>query len=303
LIAAMGRDVRRHPPARPVPDRRGPVARRLVLVLLLCAVCPAGARAQPAPDEPIVARVTIADPADLARFLGLGLDVLETREGSDLFVLTTAAELDRLRADGWTIRIDADRTLRLRQQQQQQRQRSAPAPPQTQLFVGGYRTVSEIRDFLEDRATRYPDLAELIVYGESWERVMGGPLAGHDLLALRLANRQRTDARPTLFVMATIHAREIATAELAMQLVDHLLAGYGADADATWLLDEHTIVVVPLVNPDGRVLADQGYLQRKNTDTSHGSCGIPSIGVDLNRNAGFKWGTVDRPTLSPCAQT
>src|SRR6185503_13100673 len=77
----------------------------------------------------------------------------------------------------------------------------------------------------------------------------------------------------------------------------------GIDGDATWLLDEHLIVVVPVANPDGRVLAEQGYLQRKNTDTSHGSCGVPRIGVDLNRNADFKWGVVNGPTESPCGET
>ena len=103
--------------------------------------------------------------------------------------------------------------------------------------------------------------------------------------------------------MAAIHARELSTSELALRFVDHLLESYGVDGDATWLLDEHLIVVVPVANPDGRVLAEQGYLQRKNTDTSHGSCAVPRIGVDLNRNADFKWGVVNKPTESPCGET
>jgi murein tripeptide amidase MpaA len=253
-------------------------------------------------DPPVVARVTITSPAELERFVGLGLDMLEMREGNDLFILTTATEVDRLRADGWVIAIDPQQTQTIQQQQHQQQQLSPQVSPQG--FMGGYRTVPEMRALLDAAAAQYPDLAEVFVYGESWERLTGGPTAGHDLFGIRLTNRSRPGPKPTLFLMAAIHARELTTSELALRLIDHLLAGYGEDGDATWLLDEHLIVVVPVVNPDGRVIAEQGYLQRKNTDTTQGpTCTIPSIGVDLNRNADFRWGTVNRPTQSPCSET
>ncbi len=69
-------------------------------------------------------------------------------------------------------------------------------------------------------------------------------------------------------------------------------------------MDRGDVVVVPVVNPDGRVLAELGYLQRKNTDGSYGGgCGVPNIGVDLNRNNDFKWGTVNKPSESKCSET
>ena len=254
-----------------------------------------------APDEPLIARVTIRTPADVARFASLGLDLLEAREGDDLFILTTQAEVDRLKADGWSVVVDPDHTQRLRQQQQEQRQRAAT---QVQpLFMGGYRTVVEVRAALDDAATQHPDLAEVFVYGASWERLMGGASAGHDLFGIRLTNRKRPGPKPTFFLMSAIHARELSTPELALRFVDHLLGRYGIDADVTWLLDAHLVVVVPIVNPDGHVLAEQGYLQRKNTDTSHGHCTVPNIGVDLNRNSTFRWGVVNGPSESPCAET
>jgi hypothetical protein len=272
----------------------------MVALVLLGSVL---AFAQQAAEPPVVARVTITSEAELERFVSLGLDLLEMREGDDVFVLTTATGVDRLRADGWTIAIDATQTRTI-QQQQPQLQRAPQVLQQPQGFLGGYRTVPEMRAALDAAAAQHPDLAEVFVYGSSWERVTGGPTAGHDLFGIALTNRRRPGPKPTLFLMAAIHARELATSELALRFVDHLLRGHGEDGDATWLLDEHLIVVVPVANPDGRVLAEQGYLQRKNTDTSHGpGCPVPTIGVDLNRNADFKWGTVNRPTQSPCSET
>jgi subtilase family serine protease len=278
---------------------------RLCRAALVVMLIGSGAAAQSPANDPVVARVTITAPADLPRFMALGLDMLEMRDGNDLFILTTSIEVDRLRADGWTIRVDLDQTSMLERQRQEQRQRRTRPrlQPQPELFMGSYRTVGEMRATLDDHASQYPNLAEVFVYGSSWERITGGPAAGHDLFGIKLTNRQRPGPKPTLFFMAAIHARELSTSELALRFVDHLLSGYGIDGDVTWLLDEHLIVVVPVANPDGRVLAEQGYLQRKNTDTSHGSCTVPHFGVDLNRSADFKWGVVNGPTESPCGET
>lgn len=267
-------------------------ARRLAVLLSLLALFFIDARAEALGPgkQPLVARITTTGKEDVERLARLGLDLLEMREGDDLFIVTTPDEVDRLRADGWSVTVDETHTLNLLR------------GPLT--FQGGYRTVPEMRAFLDAEAAQYPGLAEVFVYGASWEKVTSGGTAGHDLFGIRLTNRSRPGPKPTLFLMAAIHARELSVSELALRFIDHLLAGYGIDGDATWLLDEHLVVVVPAVNPDGRVIAEQGYFQRKNTDTSYGGgCSIPNIGVDLNRNYDFKWGTVNRPTQSKCSET
>ncbi|MEN3332135.1 MAG: hypothetical protein V7641_1500, partial [Blastocatellia bacterium] len=115
--------------------------------------------------------------------------------------------------------------------------------------------------------------------------------------------------KPTFFLMAAIHARELTTSELALRFIDYLLTNYGTDGDVTWLLDEHKIVVVPVANPDGRVIAESGFFQRKNTNNTYGGgCSNPptvsnQYGVDLNRNSDFKWGTVNPPSEPRCGQT
>jgi len=52
-------------------------------------------------------------------------------------------------------------------------------------------------------------------------------LAGSDLFGIKLTNRQRPGPKPTFFLMAAIHARELTTSELALRLVDYLLSRYG----------------------------------------------------------------------------
>jgi carboxypeptidase T len=255
------------------------------------------ARAQQANPQHLVARLTITNQEEFQRLSNLGLDLLEMREGDHYFFLTTSEQLDELRKQGWDAKQDETQTALLRNQQQ------------IHTFSGGYRTVAEMRALLQSQALTYPNLAEYFVYGQSWEKINSGGATGNDLFGIKLTNKSRTGPKPTFFLMAAIHARELTTSELALRLMDYLLSNYGTDGDVTWLLDEHLIVIVPTVNPDGRLIAQQGFYQRKNTNTTYGgNCSNPptsanQFGVDLNRNSSFKWGTVNLPTEPRCGQT
>jgi hypothetical protein len=275
------------------------LARRLLGLVLLIGICASLLSLAPTisaatlPEEAVVGRISTRDRAEVEQLVAMGLDLLEFRRGDDVFIVSTPSEIVHLRADGWQIVVDQEQTAFLRRDYAQQGDIGISS------FNGGYRNAAEIEATLRDRAARYPNLAEFFVYGRSWK---GAPLVG-----VKLTNRHLSGPKPTFFLMAAIHAREITTPEVALRFVDELLTHYGIDADATWLLDEHQIVVVPLANPDGYTVAAQGYYQRKNLNTSYGgACAQPptansQYGVDLNRNFNFKWGTIDKPTLSPCS--
>lgn len=247
-------------------------------------------------DQTIVARVTLKNEQELNLFVTLGVDLLEEKEGDDLFIMTTRAQFDELYKTGWRITIDDEKTSTLR----------AQSP---NVFNGGYRTVPEMRAFVDGMVARFPNLAETIVYGSSWEKINSGGSAGHDLFAVKLTNRQISGPKPTILITASVHARELVPSEIALRLIEYLLNNYGVNGDATWLLDEHLIVIVPVANPDGRRLAEQGLMQRKNMNTSYGGgCSVPptgtnQYGVDLNRNFNFKWGTVNMPSEPKCGET
>ncbi|HEY0544004.1 MAG TPA: M14 family zinc carboxypeptidase [Pyrinomonadaceae bacterium] len=280
---------------------------RILLATLLAAVLliaglssslePQARAQKPQPSEQsFVARVHVRSDAELKQLVTLGLDLLELREGDDLFVLTTTEEFGRLKSAGWQIKFDEAQTSMLRQQS-------------VDSFMGGYRTVPEMRSFVDQMAARYPNLTEVVTYGSSWEKIHSGGAAGHDLFAVKLTNRQLAGPKPTILINASIHPRELVTSELALRLIEYLLNNYGVDGDATWLLDEHLIVIIPVSNPDGRRLAEQGLYQRKNTNNTYGgNCSNPptvsnQYGVDLNRNFTFKWGTVNMPSEPKCGET
>ncbi|MGL4649834.1 MAG: M14 family zinc carboxypeptidase, partial [Caldilineaceae bacterium] len=155
-----------------------------------------------------------------------------------------------------------------------------------------YRTATEIDDSLRSLAAAYPTLATLVDIGNSWEKQTPGGNAGSDLLALAITNKKSPGPKFPLVLMASIHARELATGEAALRFGEELLAGYGTNPEITWLLDHGVLHLMPMTNPDGREFAESGVLWRKNTHYNS-ACGAPisggSFGVDLNRNFSYQW--------------
>ena len=162
-----------------------------------------------------------------------------------------------------------------------------------------YRTVEATFEDLSELAVENPELTSWVDIGDSYDKATPGGPEGYDIYALRLTN-EATDRegfdKPVLYMQASIHAREYATAELVTRFAENLVAGYGSRAETTWLLDNTEIHVVPVLNPDGRKFAEAGYLWRKNTNPNppdgEEPAPFPSYGVDLNRNYDAAWGEV-----------
>lgn len=260
----------------------------LVAMLLFWLLSPVTAQV---PEEPpIVARITVSDEAEARQIVTLGLDLMEYRDGDDFIFWTTKEQLADLEAAGWRVRVDEKLTAEL------------AAIDLNDTYLGGYRTVEETRTFLNQKAAQYPMLARVFTYGQSWEKLQNAS-TGYDLSGISLTNTAIRGNKPRFFLEAGIHARELVPPEIATRFVDYLLSNYGVDADATWLLDEHEIIVIPIVNPDGRKLAEQSLLKRKNMNSTSGNCTNVSRGIDLNRNFSYLWGTVNPPTTPPCSET
>ena len=171
----------------------------------------------------------------------------------------------------------------------------APLKDQTEGIPGYpcYRTVEETLADGAALAAAFPDLAEWIDIGDSWEKTEPGGLAGYDLMVLRLTNELNgipAADKPDLWVMGAIHSRELVTAETVTRFTEHLLANYDLDPDVTWLLDHHEIHVLLQANPDGRKHAETGDWWRKNTNENYCSPTSSDRGADLNRNFDFQWG-------------
>lgn len=158
-------------------------------------------------------------------------------------------------------------------------------------FDPGYKNVEQIEADLKALAAKYPDIAKLEDFGDSWEKGHGKP--GHDLYVLKIG-RGDLKEKPGVIFLGNHHAREIVTPEIVLNLAHLLLEGYGKDPELTAAVDNRAIYLVPTVNPDGHVLAEQGNDWRKNANTtldnSPFSDGPYGPGIDLNRNYGYKWG-------------
>ncbi len=164
-----------------------------------------------------------------------------------------------------------------------------------------YRTVEETLATGAALAAENPAIATWMDIGDSWEKI-NLPPAGFDVRVLKLTNSGVAGDKPALLVTGSIHPREYTTAELVTRFAESLVAGYGVDADATWILDHHEVHLVLVANPDGRIRAETGLSWRKNADNDF--CGDSnSRGIDLNRNFDFQWGCCGGSSGSPCDTT
>jgi hypothetical protein len=259
--------------------------------------------AEPSAPEVLVSRVYWRDLADRDR-LAVELDALEVASQVEGWIgaLLSPSEHEALAARGYRVEIDAAATHRVNEPR-------APLEGQISGIPGFpcYRTVEEAAATGEAIAASHPQLARWLDIGDSHDKATPGGSPGYDLNVLVLGNQSAPGPKPRFFLMGAIHAREYTTAETTTRFAEWLVDQYGVDADATWLLDHFELHVLFHSNPDGRKVAEQGYLQRKNTDRSNGNCSDPptgsnQYGVDLNRNSTFLWGGSGSST-APCSQT
>ncbi len=166
-----------------------------------------------------------------------------------------------------------------------------------------YRTVEETFTSAQSITTQYPNLAEWIDAGDSWEKTAPGGNAGYDMMVLRLTNEQITIPKPKIFIMSSVHAREYTPAELNTRFAEYLVSNYGIDPDVTWLLDYNEFHLMLHANPDGRKHAEAGASWRKNTNENYCSPTSSSRGADLNRNFPFQWACCNGSSGNQCDNT
>ena len=246
-------------------------------------------------------RAYVRTDADLLTLTSGDWNVLESRGADYLLIMGDDATAEALRAQDF--RVEVDEVL------------PAASLRSPLTYYGGYHTIVEYEQHLSDVVTAHPDLAQRLDYGDSW-RKQHGQANGHDLYAICITRLRPGDCTPgthndkARYVLVTgVHAHELVPPELAWRWIDELVNGYGTDPDITVLLEYTEMWVVPLANPDGRHIVEQGgsspYYQRKNANNSLGSCSYPPTssshyGIDLNRNADFHWNGTGAST-SPCS--
>lgn len=147
-----------------------------------------------------------------------------------------------------------------------------------------FHNYDEVKAELDRLSSTYSQVTKLDSIGKSIE--------GRELFRLRISgDLSQADSRPGIIFMGAHHAREHLSVEVPLMLANAILEGY-AKGDATMkrLVDTRDIHIIPMVNPDGAeydISGNRYKMWRKNR--SQNSDG--TMGVDLNRNYGYKWGT------------
>ncbi|MGH8014935.1 MAG: M14 family zinc carboxypeptidase [Candidatus Zixiibacteriota bacterium] len=209
-------------------------------------------------------------------FLGLhdqGLDVIEYK-GDSLEIIATPADLEWLENKG--IPFDVDIPDLKSHYKSRNREN---------LTMGGFRTFTEIVDYLEALKALYPTLiTDKFSIGQS--------IDGNEIWAMKISDNPEIDEdEPEILYASLIHAREPASAASVLHFMEHMLSNYGGDSEVTYLVDNRELYFIPVQNPDGYLWNEftepsGGGLWRKNRRVNPDF----SSGVDLNRNFGFQWG-------------
>lgn len=120
---------------------------------------------------------------------------------------------------------------------------------------------------------------------------IGDSVQGRPILALRLTNEKIKGDKPETLIVATTHAREWISTEMAMRFARYLLANHGGDPRVTALLDTTEVWIIPVANPDGyQYTFTDERLWRKNLRDIDGDGVITTgDGVDINRNFDSHW--------------
>ncbi len=158
----------------------------------------------------------------------------------------------------------------------------------------GYHDRRAVESLLANWSRHYPDRCCLYQIGASFH--------GAPMVALRISDHPAIDEdEPSLLLGGNIHASELFTVEVVLDLAEHLVVDYASDTKVRRWVDGCEIWVVPILNPDGNDCVHAlDYRWRKNGHNFY-SQGRPDPGdgVDLNRNFPTGFGVVARSSSDP----
>jgi carboxypeptidase D len=190
-----------------------------------------------------VVEVTCPNEAALEQLVTGGYMVDNVR-GLTAVVYATDAELARIQAAGWGLRVLGQ----------------DPLPPAAKTPTG-YHNYAELTTTLQGYADAYPDICRLYSLGQS--------IQGRELWAMLITDHPDVEEdEPEFKYISTIHGDEPIGTELCLAFIERLLSRYATDTYVAGLVDTTAISVLPLMNPDGRELST-----RRNAS-----------GADLNRS-------------------
>jgi carboxypeptidase T len=148
--------------------------------------------------------------------------------------------------------------------------------------LGLYHNYDEMTVLLHSLAANYSTIMSLTSIGKTYE--------GRDLWMVKLSDHVGEDeAEPEVFFMGAHHGNEKPSYEVLIFFIQFIVDNYeNGTGGVREAINNTELFIIPMVNPDG---VEAGT--RKNCAPNHGWFGlqkeVTSIGVDLNRNYGYRW--------------
>jgi len=189
--------------------------------------------------------------------------------------------------------------------------------PSNATFHGQYHPLEEIESFVGDLAAAYPRQVSVVRLGHSGEgREMfaleissdalggGGHGRSHDsnsqLVLGKKGKPTAADPRCGFLITGAQHAREWVASASALYIAHALLADPSEEFSLAHLLKRHNFYIIPVSNPDGYVYTwehDRFWYKNRLQHGPEARC----VGVDMNRNWGYKWKANNPGSNNPCS--
>ena len=160
----------------------------------------------------------------------------------------------------------------------------------------GYHSYSEMSADVAAVAAAHPDIVSRFSIGKSYK--------GREIWAVKVSDNVLADEpEPEVLFDGGHHGDEHMSVEMTLRILHWLVDGYGTDARITSIVDHREIWIILNVNPDGSefdIVNGRFHHWRKNRQPTPGTT---SLGTDLNRNYGYRWGDGGRTSTNPAAST
>jgi len=158
-----------------------------------------------------------------------------------------------------------------------------------------FHTYDENKALIDQAVADHPAIARRFNIGQSYE--------GRTIWGIKISDNPGEDENePEVFFHGLTHARERASNEMALYIIEMLTDEYASNERVRNIVDSREIWIVPMINPDGAEfdMSDGAWHRwRKNRQPIPGST---EIGVDLNRNWPFKWGCCGSGRVNPASE-
>ncbi|XP_068126413.1 carboxypeptidase D [Hyperolius riggenbachi] len=125
-----------------------------------------------------------------------------------------------------------------------------------------YRSYNDLSEFLRGLNLNYPNITKLTRLGQSVEY--------RYIWSLEISNKPNVSEpeKPKIRFVAGVHGNAPVGTELLLTFAEFLCLNYKKNSAITKLIDRTRIVIVPLVNPDGREKATEKDCTSKNGQTN-----------------------------------